>query len=446
MTKTANFDILTDLLDRAKKAGADAADALYIEGDAISHAQRLGEIERLERSEGQDLGLRVFVGQQAASVSTSEFTPDALQALAERAVAMAREVPPDPHTGIAPKDRLATNYPDIDIDDPEEPAPEALIARARACEDSARAVAGVTNSEGAEASWGRSRVFMATSNGFLGEYSRSSHTVWASVIAGEGLGMQTDYDFATAVYGSDLEDPDAVGDSAGHRAVRLLNPKKVKSAQVPVVFEPRVANGLVSHLASAINGAAVARGTSFLKDKLGEQVCARGITIVDDPHRKRGLRSKPFDGEGIANRRRNLVEDGVLTTWLLDLRSAKQLGLESTGHAARGLSGPPSPSATNLYLEPGEHTAEAMIADIDQGLYVTGMIGASINMMTGDYSRGAYGFWIEKGEIAYPVSEITVAGNLKDMFLNMTPASDLRFRYGTDAPTVRVDGMTVAGN
>jgi PmbA protein len=378
-------------------------------------------------------------------VSSTDTSAEALAGLVERAVAMAKSVPEDQYCGLADPDQLATDHPDLDIFDPDEPAPETLIERARACEDAARAVTGVTNSEGAEASWSMSRVSLAASNGFSGSYAGSRHSLGVSVLAGEGQGMERDYDFTSTVFSADLEDPETVGRRAGERAVRRLGPKKATTAKVPVVFDPRVAGGLIGHLAAAINGRTVARGTSFLKDKMGEPVFSRGLNVVDDPHRARGLRSKPFDGEGLENSRRSVVEDGVLKTWFLDLRSARQLGLASTGNASRGTSSPPGPSATNLYLEAGAESPEALIGEIDAGFYITEMMGMGINGITGDYSRGASGFWIEKGALAYPVSEVTVAGNLKDMFLALTPADDLEFRYGINAPTLRVDGMTVAG-
>ncbi len=439
------LDLLADLIAKARAQGADAADAVVVGSVALSNAQRLGELERLEREESQDLGLRVLVGRRQAIVSSTDTSAEALAGLVERAVAMAKSVPEDQYCGLADPDQLATDHPDLDIFDPDEPAPETLIERARACEDAARAVTGVTNSEGAEASWSMSRVSLAASNGFSGSYAGSRHSLGVSVLAGEGLGMERDYDFTSTVFSADLEDPETVGRRAGERAVRRLGPKKAKTAKVPVVFDPRVAGGLIGHLAGAINGRTVARGTSFLKDKMGEQVFARGLNIVDDPHRARGLRSKPFDGEGLENTRRCVVEDGVLKSWLLDLRSARQLGLASTGNASRGTSSPPGPSATNLYLEAGAESPEALIGEIDAGFYITEMMGMGINGITGDYSRGASGFWIEKGALAYPVSEVTVAGNLKDMFLALTPADDLEFRYGINAPTLRVDGMTVAG-
>jgi len=368
-----------------------------------------------------------------------------LDELVERGLAMARSVPEDPFCGLAETGQLAGEVPDLDICDTDQPSPETLTDWAARAEEAARAVPGVTNSEGADASWGRSTVAMAASNGFSRTYSGSHCGFSVSVLAGEGTAMERDYDYTGAVYAADLRSPEEIGRSAGEKAVRRLNPRKVDSAQVPMVFDPRVARGFLGHLAGAINGTAVARGTTFLKDKLETQIFPSAITIVDDPLRPRGLRSKPFDGEGVAVMRRNVIDKGVLTTWFLDLRSARQLEMATTGHAARGTSSPPSPSATNLYLEPGALTPAGLMADIDSGFYVTEMIGFGVNGVTGDYSRGASGFWIDKGELAYPVSEVTIAGNLTDMFANVTAADDLEFRYGTDAPTVRVDGMTVAG-
>jgi PmbA protein len=439
------LDILTTLIAKARSRGADAADAVLFEGVSISHARRLGKTEKLERSEGYDLGLRVLFGKRQAMVSSNDRTAAALDELAERALAMARVVPEDPYCGLAQPEELARSVPELDIFDPAEPAPETLIERAAAAEDAARSVPGVTNSEGAEASWGRTRVALAASNGFTGGYESSGQSVSVAVVAGSGTEMERDYDFASAVYGADLEDAAVVGKRAGERAIKRLKPRKAASQRVPVVFDPRVARGMLSHLAGAISGPAIARGTSFLKDKLGKQVFAKGITILDDPHRQRGLRSKPFDGEGVANGRRALVEDGVLTTWLLDLASARQLGLKTTGHAARGTASPPSPSPTNLWLAPGALSPDALIADIKQGLYVTELMGMGINGLTGDYSRGAAGFWIENGKITFAVSEITVASNLKDMFLHLSAANDLAFRTGVDAPTLRFEEMTVAG-
>src|SRR5215470_10067080 len=424
MTKegAAALDLLQDLIGRARRAGADAADAVFFEGVSLSHARRLGKTEKLERSEGHDLGLRVFIGRQQAVVSSTDRAPEALAELVERAVAMARTVPEDPFCGIAEPSEIAQEWPALDMLDPEEPAAEVLIERARAAEEAALAVTGVTNSEGAEAGWGRSSVAMAASNGFAGAYLGSSHGVSASVIGGSGTGMERDYDYASAIFAADLRDPAEVGKSAGERAVKRLGAKKMPTCRCPVVFDPRVARGFISHLLGPISGPSIARGTSFLKDRLGERIFPEAITIIDDPHRHRGLRSKPFDGEGIANRRRAIIDKGVLTTWLLDLRSARQLKLTTTGHAARGTASPPAPAATNVWIEPGAQSPAELCADVKSGLYVTELMGMGVNGVTGDYSRGASGFWIDNGELTFAVSEMTVAGNLKDMFLHMVAA------------------------
>jgi len=439
------IDLLQDLITRSRRAGADAADAVLFAGTSLSHARRLGKTEKLERSEGRDLGVRVFIGRQQAVVSSTDTSPKALAELVERAIAMARTVPEDPYCGIADAEEIARHWPGLDMLEPAEPSAETLIERARAAEEAALAVKGVTNSEGAEAGWGRSSIAIAASNGFAGAYAGSSNGVSASVIAGAGTAMERDYDYSSAIYAADLRDPAEVGKSAGERVVRRLGAKKMPTCRCPVVLDPRVARSFISHLLGAIAGPAIARGTSFLKDRLGELIFPKAITIVDDPHRHRGLRSKPFDGEGIPNRRRAIIDNGVLTTWLLDLRSSRQLGLKTTGHAARGTASPPSPSATNVWIEPGALSPKELIADIRNGFYVTEMMGMGVNGVTGDYSRGAAGFWIEKGEIAFPVSEMTVAGNLKDMFARLVAAADLEFKAGADSPTLRIDDLTVAG-
>lgn len=436
------MNILEDLMRRATAAGADAADAGLSRDSSLSLGLRLGQREKLERSESQDVSLRVFVGKRQAIVSTSDLSSAMLDELAQRAVAMARAVPEDPFCGLAEPELLARSWPELEALDPSEPSEAALTEKLRLAEDAARAVPGVTNSEGAEAGWGRVDMALIGSNGFSGNFSLTRFGLSVSVIAGEGTGMERDYDYSSTVFGSDLADPVALGKAAGERAVKRLNPRKVQTAKLPIIFDPRISNSLVGHFLGAINGGSIARGTSFLKEQMGKQVFAKGVTIVDDPHRPRGLRSKPFDGEGVANRRGNLIEDGVLQTWLLGCREARQLKLKSTGHGNRA----GSPSASNVYLQPGKISPAEMIKAVDRGFYVTEMIGHSVNGVTGDYSRGAAGFWIENGEIVYPVSEVTIAGNLKDMFRELTPASDLVFRYGTDAPTIRVDGMTIAGS
>ncbi|HVC56018.1 MAG TPA: metallopeptidase TldD-related protein [Stellaceae bacterium] len=440
-----DIDLLQDLVARAKRAGADAADAVLFEGTSLSHARRLGKTEKLERSESQDLGLRVLIGKQQAIVSSSDRSPKMLAELVERTLAMARAVPEDPYCGLADPADIAHDWPALDMLDPAEPSAEDLIERARAAEEAAMAVAGVTNSEGAEAGWGRSRIALVASNGFAGGYAGSHHGVSVSVIGGSGLQMERDYDYASAVYASDLRDPAEIGKSAGERTVKRLGARKMPTGRVSVVFDPRVARGFISHLLGAISGPSIARGTSFLKDKLGQRIFPAAITITEDPHRRRGHRSKPFDAEGLANRRHALIDQGVLTTWLLDLRSARQLGLKSTGHASRGTASPPAPSATNIWIEPGPHSPAELMADIKSGFYVTELMGMGVNGLTGDYSRGAAGFWIENGELAFPVSEMTVASNLNDMFARLTAANDLEFRAGADSPTLRIDDLTVAG-
>jgi len=445
MTKPDPQSVLSRLIQSAKNAGADAADAILVESVSASVSYRLGNLEDVERAESADLGLRVFVGQRVAFISSTDFSRDALKALPGRAVAMAKLAPEDKFAGLAPEDRLAKNIPALDLEDAAEPSADTLIERARSAEGAALAVAGVTNSEGGSANFSRSAVALATSAGFFGRYAGTSHGIGVAVLAGEGTDMQMDHDSASARHAGDLDAAEKVGGSAGERAVARLNPRKVPSQTVPIVYAPRVSNGIVGHFASAISGSSIARGVSFLKDRLNQKVFSPNIMIIDDPHRMRGLRSKPFDGEGVANARRALIEDGVLQTWLLDCASARQLGLETTGHAARGTGGPPSPSATNLYMEPGTLSSDELIADIKSGFYVTELMGMGVNGVTGDYSRGASGFWIENGKIAFPVAEVTIAGNLKDMFVNLTPANDLEFRYGTNAPTLRVEGMTVAG-
>lgn len=438
-------NLLEDLLKKAKARGADGADGMLARSTSLSHAQRLGEIEKIEREESFDLGLRVFRGRKQAVVSSTDLSTEALDELVDRALAMAGTVPDDPWCGLADPDQLSTVAPELDMVDTDEPTGEDLIAMARTCEDAARAVDGITNSEGAEAGWSYSQVTLAATNGFSGGYARTDFSVGVSVIAGEGTDMEGDYDYSQAVFRGDLEDPATTGTNAGTRAVSRLGGRKMPTTGAPVIFDPRVASGLLGHLTGAISGPAVARGTSFLKDRLNTAVFAPGITVVDDPHRPRGLRSKPFDGEGLPNEKLNLVEDGVLMTWLLDLASARQLGLTSSGRASRGTSAPPNPAPTNLYLEAGTKTPDQLMADIDSGFYVTSLMGMGVNGVTGDYSRGASGFWIEGGKLSFPVTEMTIAGNLKDMYQNLTPANDLVFRYGANSPTVRIEGMTVAG-
>jgi len=443
--QTALADRAERLVKAARAAGADAADAVAVRTMSLGVEVRDSAVEESERAEGDDLGLRVLVGKRQAVVSTNDTASDGSAALAERAVAMARAAPEDKYAGLADEALLAHKFADLDLIDPELSTVAQLETMARRAEQAALAVKGVAKSGGASASAGIGGMVLVTSHGFHGAYLGSSHGVSMTAIAGTGTGMERDYDYSAALHAADLEAPENIGRTAGERAVARINPRKVSTRKVPVVFDRRVSGSLVSHLASATNGASVARKTSFLRDKMGAKLFADGIRIIDDPLRKRGLRSHPFDGEGVAGKKLALVDDGELRSWLLDCSTARELGLVTTGHAARGVSSVPSPGASNLHLEAGRLSPEALIADIKDGFYVTDLIGMGVNMVTGDYSRGASGFWIENGECTYAVSEVTIAGHLLDIFRDLTPASDLEFRYGTNAPTVRLEGLTVAG-
>ena len=440
---------LTDRAERlvkaARAAGADAADAVAVRSLSLSIEVRDGAVGESESAEGDDMGLRVLVGRRQAVVSTNDLSGDGSAALAERAVAMARAAPEDKYAGLADEALLAHKFPDLDLIDPDLPTVKQLEAMAAAAEQAGLAVKGVSKSGGASASAGIGGMVLVTSHGFRGAYLGSRHGVSMTAIAGDGTGMERDYDYSSVLHASDLESPEKIGRTAGERAVERVNPRKVSTRKVPVVFDPRVASSLVSHLASAANGASVARKTSFLREKMGEQLFARGIRIIDDPLRKRGLRSRPFDGEGVGGRMLALVDDGCLRSWLLDSTTARELGLVTTGHASRGVSSVPSPGASNLHLEAGSVSPQALIADIADGFYVTDLIGSGVNMVTGDYSRGASGFWIENGKRTFAVSEVTIAGHLSDIFRSLTPANDLEFKYGINSPTVRLEGLTVAG-
>jgi len=439
------LDIAEDVMARARRLGAEAADAIVVSGEAIEVEIRDNRVESVERSEGRDLGLRVLIGQSQAIVSASRFEAADLEAIAERAVDMAKAAPPDPFAGLADPGDIAREVPTLDLADEASPTADDLLGLAREAEAAGLAIAGVTKSSGASASASRRAIVLLASNGFAGSYARTGYGISASLIAGSGTAMERDYDYTAAVHFADLEPAQRIGRSAGERTVRRLGARKAASQRVAVVFDKRVAGGLLGHLAQAILGSAITRATSFLKDRRGEKLFKPGTSVIDDARLPRGRASRPFDGEGLPTGRLAVVEDGVLKTWLLDCRSARQLGLHSTGHASRGVGGPPSPSPTNLYIEPGKISPEALISTIDSGLLVTELMGMGVNLVTGDYSRGAAGFWIENGKIAYPVSEITIAGNLIDMFSTLTPASDLELRSTINAPTSLVGEMTVAG-
>ncbi len=449
MSNISSKDInkkIQKLLSISKSFGATSADVLFGIATSSSVSCRLGNIESINRSEDSDIGLRVFVDKKTAIVSSSDYSDKSLEQIAERAVEMAKNVPEDPYTGIADKDELSTDIPDLDLYDDTEVNAEQMKDYALRTEEAALTVSGVTNSEGAEFGSNNGTVYYATSNGFLNSYSVSSFSLSASVIAEKDKVKETDYDFDSSIFLSDLESPKKIGTSAGERVVASLGAKKPFTGKAPVVFDKRVASSLLRSLAGAISGVSVARGTTLLKDKMGEQIFSSNINIIDDPFLKRGQRSNPFDAEGVSPQKREIIKDGILNGWFLDLRSARQLNLKTTGNAARGASSQPTPKPSNFYMKAGDLSVDDLISDIKQGMFVTSLLGMSVDIITGDYSRGAKGFWIENGKIAYPVSEATIAGNLKDMWLNCIPANDLKFKYGIDSPTLRVEGMTVAGN
>jgi PmbA protein len=443
--QSALVTIAQQLVTSASRAGADAADAVALRSVSQSVEVRDGAVEESERAEADDIGLRVLLGRRQAVVSTNDVSDAGMATLAERAMAMARAAPEDQFAGLADRERLARDIPDLDLIDPELPGVERLESLARAAEAAALEVSGVTKSGGAAAAAGIGGMVLVTSDGFSGSYLSSRHSVSMTAIAGEGTRMERDYDFSSALHAADLSDAASIGRSAGERAVKRLNPRKVPTGRVPVVFDPRVASSLIGHLVGAVNGAMVARRTSFLADKLGEQLLGDSICIIDDPLRRRGLRSQPFDAEGVAGRPLVLVENGVLKSFLLDSATGRELGMATTGHAQRGVSSAPSPGPTNLHLAAGERTPRELIGDITEGFYVADLIGMGVNLVTGDYSRGAAGFWIENGELTFPVSEVTIAGHLLELFRGLEPANDLTFRYGFNAPTVRLEGLTVAG-
>ncbi|MGF0537119.1 TldD/PmbA family protein [Agrobacterium sp. ES01] len=431
------------LVELARAAGADQADAVVVRSRSKSVSVRQGKVESTDSAESDDFSLRVFVGKRVASVSANPGFD--LKVLAERAVAMAKVSPEDPYAGLADKEDLATTFPDLKLFDPTEVSSEELTQAALAMEEAALSVDGVTNSSGSGASSGLGGMVLVTSDGFSGSYMGSRFGRSVSVIAGEGTKMERDYDFDSRLYYSELDSSEDIGRRAGERVVRRVNPRQVKTASnLTVVFDPRVARGFVGHIAGAINGASVARKTSFLRDKMGEQVLKPGLTIIDDPRRVHGSASRPFDGEGVAGERLTMIEDGVLKHWFLSSSTARELGLKTNGRGARGGTSV-SPTSTNLSLEPGDVSPEELIRSIGTGFYVTELIGHGANMITGEYSRGASGYWIENGEIAYPVSEVTIASNLKDMFMRLTLANDIDRDFSVASPTIAIEGMTLAG-
>lgn len=445
LSPDAARDRAASLVDLARKKGADAADAAYVGDRSQGVSVRLGNLEDVHRSEGEEIGLRVFVGKRNATVASSDLAKEALDTLIDRALAMAAEAPEDQYAGLAPEELMFNGEPaDLDLDDGGDPDPAALRERALAAEEVARSVKGITNSGGAGASASASTFAIATSLGFSGATRATGYSNSASVVAGEGGAMQRDYAWHSARHLADLEEAEAIGRRAAERAVARLNPVSIKAGVMPVLFDPRVATTLLGHFVAAISGSAIARQSSFLLDALGTQVFAAGVTIHDDPFRRRGLRSRAFDGEGLPVSPSDLVSDGILTTWLAESAAARQLGIQPTGHAIRGVSGSPGAGPANLHIAAGERSREDMIVGVRHGILVTELIGQGVNGVTGDYSRGAAGFLIADGEIGPAVAEITIASNLKQMFATLEPATDLKFRRGIDSPTLLVPEMTVA--
>lgn len=436
-------DLVTRLVEAASHAGADAADAVAVRSRSTSVLVRLGKVENTNAAESDDVSLRVFVGERSASVSATAAS-DAAE-LAQRAVAMARVSPQNPHQRLADANLLAREIVDLDLFDETEILPDQLREDALSIEEAALSIAGVTNSSGAGASAGMGGLVLATSHGFFGQYAATRFSRSVSALAGEGVAMERDYDFSSRLHFADLEVTETIGRQAGERAVKRLGARKVATGPVTVVFDPRVARGIAGHLAGAINGASVARGTSFLRDMMGQQIAASAITVRDDPHRVRGQASRPFDGEGVAGAPLVMVERGVLNHWFLSTSAASELGLSTNGRGVRSASSV-VPSSTNLVIEPGTQTPQELISSLETGFYVTEVFGQGVDMVTGNYSRGASGFWIDKGELSFPVAEVTIAANLKDMFMNMTPASDLDREFGTASPTLLIEGMTLAGD
>ncbi len=446
----ADLEKLADqVLSAARAAGAEAADTVVVDSDHVSMEIRQGALETAERAEGIEIGLRVLMGHRQANVSTSDIRSDAIAAMAERAVAMAREAPEDPYCGLADPDQLAQgrDAEGLAMADPApRPTPEALSEAARAAEAAALAMDGISQVSDAGAGMSRTALHLAATNGFSGGYARTSHTLHCVAISGTGLEMERDYSAETRIRYADLPDPEEVGQLAAERALSRRGAAKPPTGAFPVVFDERIAGSLIGHLTGAINGSAIARGTSWLKDAMDEAVLPAGLSLITDPLLPGFPSTRPFDGEGLPTARRALVEDGVLKSWLLDLAHARKLGLPPTGDAIRGTSAPPNPGLGNLELTPGSQDQAALVREMGEGLLVTSLMGASINPNTGDYSRGASGFWVRGGEVAEPVNECTIAGNLREMLMTITPANDARPHLARRVPSLRVEGLTIAGN
>ena len=442
---TNRLNLLGDLIDKALKSGATDADAIIINSTSLSTEVRLGKLVDIERSENMAVALRVLINGQQAIVSTADFSTQSLNNILERVIAMAKVTPSNPHLFLASKEQMVHNFVELDLYDTNEPSAESLIEKAKITEDFALANKEITNSEGSSASYQSGKIYFATSKGFQHSYQTSSSSLSLSVLAGLNENMQTDYAYSVARFAQDLKSPEEIGLEAAKRVISKLNPRKLITSEMPVIFDRRVARGLISALASAVNGSLISRGTSFLLGNLEQEIFNNQINIIDDPFIIKGLGSRPFDGEAIAGTKLNIIEKGILKTYLLDLQTASKLKMRTTGHATRSLVSAPSPGISNLYLEPGKISQADMIKSIKRGLLITEVFGHGANIITGDYSQGVSGFYIENGKIAYPVSEITIASNLKYMFKHMSPANDLKFESSINSPTIFIEKMTIAG-
>jgi len=445
MNKTQIYEKADFLIKKSKKSGADNVDVVYIENTNIDVGCRLRKIERLERSESNDLGLRFIKNKKQVIVSSNDLAQKSLEELVFKASKMVGAVPKDPYCSIAKKKDLIKKIPNLEIFDNKEPTIKSLKDKVIEAENAGLDVKGITNSEGTEIGWNKSKIYLFNSNGLNVNYQSSSYGIYAVLIAGSGTSMEREYEFASSVFEKDLTKTSLVGKKAGELAVKKLNPKKIKTSKIPVIFSPRVANSFLKHLSNAINGNSITRGTSFLKKKLNKKIFSSDINIIDDPLKKRGLQSKPFDGEGLETKKTQIIKNGKLKTWFLDLATAHQLKLKSTAHASRNISSPPTPNPTNLYFEPGNISPKNLIGNIKKGIYLTELMGSSVNLINGDYSRGGSGFWIDKGQITYPVNEITIADNLNEMFKKIILANDLEFKQGLNSPTMLIEDMIVAG-
>ena len=445
MNKTQINEKADFLIKKSKKSGADNVDVVYIENTNIDVGCRLRKIERLERSESNDLGLRFIKNKKQVIVSSNDLAQKSLEELVFKASKMVGAVPKDPYCSIAKKKDLIKKIPNLEIFDNKEPTIKSLKDKVIEAENAGLNVKGVTNSEGSEIGWNKSKIYLFNSNGLNVNYQSSSYGIYAVLIAGSGTSMEREYEFASSVFEKDLAKTSLVGKKAGELAVKKLNPKKIKTSKIPVIFSPRVANSFLKHLSNAINGNSITRGTSFLKKKLNKKIFSSNINIIDNPLKKRGLQSKPFDGEGLETKKTQIIKNGELKTWFLDLATAHQLRLKSTAHASRNISSPPTPSPTNLYFEPSNISPKSLIGNIKKGVYLTELMGSSVNLTNGDYSRGGSGFWIDKGEITYPINGITIADNLNEMFKKIILANDLEFKHGLNSPTMLIEDMIVAG-